>query len=296
VIAAADRALPPEESKAVGLTVEKCVPLGAKILGADMGLLLNDDERVPEVVLGALEENGVLVFPELGVDDAQLVAFAQRLGDPIGSGHTGAGRSGLNPEIYHVGFGDDLNNALYVKGAFNWHLDGSTDDIPSMASLLSGRALAAAGGDTQFVSTYAAYDRLTDEEKERFATTKVVHSAEAAYRKFDPNPSDEAIARLRKVAPKVHPLVWTHRTGRKSLVLGATASHIEGMDEGEGAAFLVELLEHATAPEFVFTHKWSVGDLVIWDNRGTLHRATHYAEDSGRRMHRVTLVGDEPIS
>jgi alpha-ketoglutarate-dependent taurine dioxygenase len=90
--------------------------------------------------------------------------------------------------------------------------------------------------------------------------------------------------------------VWTHRTGRKSLVLGATAGSIEGMDEEDGAALLSALLRRATEPEHVLTHRWSVGDLVIWDNRGTLHRATHYTEHSGRRMHRVTLVGDEPIS
>jgi alpha-ketoglutarate-dependent taurine dioxygenase len=279
----------------MSLTVERFTPLGAKILGADTDRLLND-ERVPEIVLGALEENGVVVFPELGVDDTQQVAFARRLGDLIGSGHTGAGRSDQNPEIYYVGFGDDLNNELYVKGAFNWHLDGSTDDIPSKASLLSGRSVAAEGGDTQFVSTYTAYDRLSDEEKEQFATTRVVHSAENAYRKIDPNPSDELIERLRRVAPKVHPLVWTHRTGRRSLVLGATAAHIEGMPEDEGVALLDELLARATEPEQVLTHNWSQGDLVIWDNRGTLHRATHYSEDSGRRMHRVTLIGDEPIA
>jgi alpha-ketoglutarate-dependent taurine dioxygenase len=279
----------------VSPTVEKCAPLGAKILGADIETLLND-ESIPELVLDALEENGLLVFPELGLDDAQQVAFAHRLGEPIGSGHTGAGRSDQNPEIYFVGFGDDLNNALYVKGAFNWHLDGSTDEIPSKASLLSCRSLAREGGDTQFVSTYLAYDRLSDEDKERFASIRVVHSAEAAYRMFDPNPSDELRARLRRVAPRTHPLIWTHRTGRKSLVLGATASHVEGMDPEEGRALLAELLARASEPEQVFTHKWSLGDLVMWDNRGTMHRATHYSEDSGRRMHRVTLVGDEPIA
>jgi alpha-ketoglutarate-dependent taurine dioxygenase len=183
-----------------------------------------------------------------------------------------------------------------VKGAFNWHLDGATEDIPSKASLLSGRMLPASGGDTQFVSTYVAYDRLTDKEKERLATTRVVHSIEHAYLLFDPDASPEVLTRLRSMRSKSQPLVWTHRTGRKSLVLGATADHIEGMDVEEGRALLDELFARATEPELVFTHEWALGDLVIWDNRGTLHRATHYAEDSGRRMHRVTLSGDEPIS
>jgi alpha-ketoglutarate-dependent taurine dioxygenase len=279
----------------MSLVVERCEPLGARILGVDIGQLL-DDEQLPGLVSGILEENGVVVFPELGADDAELVAFARRLGDPIGSGHTGAGRGGQSPEIYHVGFGDDLNNELYVKGAFNWHFDGSTDDVPSEASLLLACSLADKGGDTQFVSTYAAYERLSDEEKVRFGAIRVVHSAEAAYRKFDPNPSDDMVARLRKVIPRTHPLVWTHRTGRRSLVLGATASHVEGMNEEEGAALLNELLGRATGPAQVFSHIWSVGDVVIWDNRGILHRATYYSEESGRMMHRVTLKGDEPIA
>ena len=100
---------------------------------------------------------------------------------------------------------------------------------------------------------------------------------------------------LRSAPQRVHPLVWTHRSGRKSLVLGVTTSHVEGMDEAEGRQLLASLLDHATAPDRVYSHQWEVGDLVIWDNRGTLHRVTPYPEDSGRLMHRVTLVGDEPI-
>lgn len=277
----------------MGLSVTQLTPLGAELGGVSIDELLHDPE-LPAQVMAALEANGVVCFRALGLDDAQQVAFARRLGDPM-LGHTGAGRDKSAPEIYHVGFGPDLNNELYVKGAFFWHLDGSSDDIPSKASLLSGRRLATEGGDTQFVSTYAAYDRLSDDEKARFASVTVRHTPEAAYRWFDPDPSLEVVARLRKIPPRIHPLVWTHRDGRRSLVLGTTAESIVGMDPDEGAALLKELLARATAPEYVYTHKWTLGDLVIWDNRGTLHRATPYAEDSGRMMHRVTLAGDEPI-
>jgi alpha-ketoglutarate-dependent taurine dioxygenase len=278
------------------ITVEKFEPLGAAIVGADIGTLLSAD-GVPELVLGALEENGVLVFPELALDDDQQVAFSERLGGTVTKKGSGVyGRDAKHPEIYHVGFSDELNNVLQVKGAFFWHIDGTTDDIPSKASLLTARSLSATGGgDTQFVNTYVAYDRLSDAEQQHLAHLRVEHSLESAYRWFDPDPPADVVERLRSVEPKVHPLVWTHRSGRKSLVLGTTASRIEGLSDEDGAAILRDLLERATEPEQVFTHRWSVGDLVIWDNRGTLHRATAYAEDSGRMMHRVTLAGDEPI-
>jgi len=89
--------------------------------------------------------------------------------------------------------------------------------------------------------------------------------------------------------------VWTHRTGRKSLVLGASADCVVGMDLDEGRALLAELLERATVPENVYSHTWSVGDTVIWDNRGVLHRAAPYDPTSSRELLRTTVLGDEPI-
>jgi alpha-ketoglutarate-dependent taurine dioxygenase len=95
---------------------------------------------------------------------------------------------------------------------------------------------------------------------------------------------------------KEHPLVWRHASGRRSLVLGATAERIVGMSAAEGRALLDRLLEWATQPRFVYRHHWQVGDLVIWDNRGTMHRALPYSPTSNRVMHRTTLVGDEAIA
>lgn len=89
--------------------------------------------------------------------------------------------------------------------------------------------------------------------------------------------------------------MWTHRNGRKSLVLGASADYIVGMDRDEGRALLTELLAHATTPDKVYRHKWSVGDTVIWDNQGVLHRAAPYEPNSPRHMLRTTVLGDEPI-
>ena len=140
-----------------------------------------------------------------------------------------------------------------------------------------------------------AYDDLSDEEKERFGSLRVVHSLEASQRRVTPDPERGAAARWRRVPTHEHPLMWTHRTGRQSLVLGASADHIVGMDLDAGRALLDDLLERATGPEQVYSHKWSVGDTVIWDNRGVLHRAAPYDPHSPREMLRTTVLGDEPI-
>ena len=94
---------------------------------------------------------------------------------------------------------------------------------------------------------------------------------------------------------KEHPLVWRHRSGRRSLVLGATTDHVVGMEPDEGRALLDDLLHRATTPDRVYRHEWQVGDVVIWDNRGVLHRALPYDPTSPRDMHRTTFAGDEPI-
>jgi alpha-ketoglutarate-dependent taurine dioxygenase len=164
-----------------------------------------------------------------------------------------------------------------------------------MATLLAAHAVAESGGETEFASTYAAYDDLTEEEKERFATLRVVHTIEASQRLFNDDPSADEVALWRKRPSKEHPLVWTHASGRRSLVLGATTSHVVGMEPDQGRALLDDLLDRSTAPERVYRHEWSVGDMVIWDNRGVLHRACRYDPTSPRDMHRTTLSGDEVI-
>jgi alpha-ketoglutarate-dependent taurine dioxygenase len=92
-----------------------------------------------------------------------------------------------------------------------------------------------------------------------------------------------------------HPLVWRHRSGRKSLVLGMSVDHVVGLPEGESRALVDRLTAHATRPEIVYSHAWQVGDLLIWDNCGVMHRATPYDPSSGRLMHRTTLYGVERI-
>ncbi len=271
-------------------TTEKLTPtVGALVEGLDREHLLHDD-TVPAWTLDALEANGALVFRGLHLDDEAQVAFSRKLGtvEKLGKGE--------HPEIFRVTLDPAKNrSARYLKGTFDWHIDGCTEDIPIMATMLSAHAVAETGGETEFASSYAAYDDLTDDEKERFESIRVVHTIEASQRLHNPDPSPEEVENWRRRPPKVHPLVWTHRSGRKSLVLGATTDHVDGMDRDEGRALLDDLLARATAPDRVCRHSWQVGDVVIWDNRGVLHRACPYDATSPRDMHRTTFAGDEPI-
>jgi alpha-ketoglutarate-dependent taurine dioxygenase len=204
--------------------------------------------------------------------------------------------SGEHPEIFRVTLDPKKNPAAaYLRGTFDWHIDGCTDDVPIMATVLVAHDVAESGGETEFASTYAAFDDLSDDEKERFGSLRVVHTIEATQRLVNNNPTPDELALWRSRPSKEHPLVWTHRSGRRSLVLGATADHVVGMEPEEGRALLDDLVARSTTTDRIYRHEWSVGDMVIWDNRGVLHRACRYDPTSPRDMHRTTLTGDEVI-
>ena len=272
------------------VTIEKLsATVGAEIVGVD-GEQLLADEALPGWTLDALDTNGALIFRDLHIDDATQIVFSKKLGRVVTLG------SGEHPEIFRVTLDPAKNPAAtYLRGTFDWHIDGCTDDVPIMATLLTAHAVAESGGETEFASTYAAYDDLTDDEKERCLSLRVVHTMEASQRLVNDDPSPDELALWRSRPSKEHPLVWTHQSGRRSLVLGATASHVAGMDPEESRALLADLLARSTTPDRIYRHEWSVGDMVIWDNRGVLHRACRYDPNSPRDMHRTTLHGDEPI-
>jgi alpha-ketoglutarate-dependent taurine dioxygenase len=267
--------------------------VGAQISGVDADRLRSDDE-LPESLLVALDAHGVLVFHDLDLNPEDQVAFCSKLGDiDYSEGH--------HPVIgiYRVSLDVTKNSsAEYLHGTFDWHIDGCTPlrgECPQMATLLSAKAVARTGGETEFASTYAAYDDLDDEDQRLVEGLRVVHSLEASQRKRHPSPTEEQLARWRARPVSEHPLVWNHRSGRKSLVLGASADHVVDMDLDEGRALLDRLLDQATRRERTYQHHWAVGETVIWDNRGVLHRALPYASDSPREMLRTTVLGDEPI-
>ena len=267
--------------------------IGAEVHGVDGAQMAKDPDLAKEI-LATLEENGVLVFRGLYLDPEDQVAFCRHLGevDCSASHHP-------VPGIFRVTLDTKKNaNAAYLHATFHWHIDGCTpedDEAPQMATVLSAIAVSDAGGQTEFASTYAAYDDLDDGDKERVDRLRAVYSLEASQRLVTPDPTDEELARWRARKTSEFPLVWTHRDGRKSLVIGASCDHVVGMEPAESRALLDDLLERATRPERVYRHEWSVGDTVIWDNRGVLHRAIPYEQTSPREMLRTTILGDEPI-
>jgi alpha-ketoglutarate-dependent taurine dioxygenase len=235
-----------------------------------------------------LVDRGVLVFKELHLTDEQQVTLASHLGALRAEGEKG---------IFKITLDQGANaQADYLKGSFNWHLDGTHDDVPIFASLLSGRRLSREGGQTEFANSYRAYEELPQAMKDRIADLKVVHSFAASMRRAGVEPTPATQAHWDSIGDKTHNLVWRHVSGRKSLVIGCHASHVVGMDPAESEALLDELLRWTTQDRFVYLHQWSVGDLLIWNNTGVLHRVTPYALDSGRMMHRTTLLGEEAFA
>ncbi len=271
------------------ITTRKLGNVGAEVIGVESEQLLKD-QTLPAACMGALGLHGVLVFHALHIDDDTQIAFSKMLDD------VGKAEPAESPRIYLVSLDPTKSHtAAYTRGTFYWHIDGAQDDVPTKATTLSAHVIAATGGETEFASTYAAYDDLTAAEKERCEGLRVLHTFESSQRLVNPDPSPEELARWREKPDKEHPLVWRHRSGRCSLVIGATASHVVGMDRDEGRALLADLLERATTPDRVYRHEWAVGDLVIWDNTGVMHRACPYDPSSAREMHRTSMSGDEPI-
>ncbi len=237
-----------------------------------------------------LEQRGVLVFPQIGFSDEEQIAFTETLGTfaPEARGE----------KLYKVSLDTQVNKqADYLKGSLYWHLDGTMNEVPILASLLQSVALGNPDeGDTEFCNTYAAYDDLPDEDKAEIADLRVMHSAWNTLFYYDPEPSAKTLKQMMAIGDRELPLVWTHKSGRKSLVLGATARHITDIDYTRSAELLVRLRDWATQPQFTYRHKWTVGDLVIWDNTGTMHRATPYDPSSGRLLQRTKLEGEEPFA
>jgi len=241
-----------------------------------------------EALRHLLKARGVLLFPQIALSDEQQVALARSMGALREEGADG---------IFKITLDRKANErADYLKGSFLWHMDGTHDDVPVFASLLSGRVLSSTGGQTAFANSYAAYEALPAETKARIDRLQVVHSVEVSMTRAGIEPTPSNLAYWRSLPDKVHPLVWNHDSGRRSLVLGCHASHVIGLPHAEGEALLQELLDWTTRPEFVYRHEWRVGDLLIWDNTGVLHRAEPYALDSGRLMHRTTLLGEEAFA
>ncbi len=236
-----------------------------------------------------LEQRGVVFFRGMNITDEHQVAIAKTLGKIV----DGEGEGG----IYKISLDESVNaRARYLQGSLFWHVDGSLQPYPNLGALLRAVKLSESGGQTEFSNTYAAYDALPNEEKQAIENLRVVHSAERSQYYVRPEMSYEEVAFWQQSPTKSCPLVWTHQSGRKSLLLGASCDYVEGVSVEESRALLARLRDWSTQPQFVYQHQWQVGDLLIWSNTGTMHRALPYSLDSGRLMHRTILAGEEPLN
>jgi alpha-ketoglutarate-dependent taurine dioxygenase len=264
--------------------------VGAEVLDVDIDRLLHDED-LPDAIVDALEDNGALLFRGLHIDDETQIAFSRKLGD------LETMQFNKIPEIMVINLDPGASHEEYFLGNVNWHIDGATSQsAPPKTTVLSAHKVSPVGGETEFASSYAAYDALSDEEKERFSTLRVHCSTEAIMRKAFADPTEEQLARWQTSTGVDQPLVWTHQSGRRSLIIGAIVDYILGMELEEGRALISDLVDRATTPDRVFEHTWTVGDMVMWDNTGVLHRAMPYDPKSGRAMHRCTVAGTESIA
>jgi alpha-ketoglutarate-dependent taurine dioxygenase len=269
------------------MRVEEIQPaIGCRVLNTKAQLL---DGSLAGDIRQLLELRGVLVFPQVDLSAEEQVAFTETLGN-----HAPDTPDGSALRLVY----DPATNSSseYLKGSFFWHFDGYMNEVPILASILGAKILSPIGGETEFCNTYAAYEALPDERKQQLEGLCAVHALAAAQLSVEPEPSYETFQKWLCVNRNTLPIVWKHRSGRKSLVIGNSAVNIVGMDPLEGLDLLIWLRDWATQERFRYTHRWSVGDVVMWDNTGTLHRARPYPLDSGRLMHRTKVAGEEPFA
>ncbi|HET8531905.1 MAG TPA: TauD/TfdA family dioxygenase [Methylomirabilota bacterium] len=263
---------------------------------------VRDEETLARIRAG-MDEFAVLVFRDQIWTDAEHLDFAQRLDGRL---HTKLGISALQKNRFgNEALGDisnldesgeimksDNRRRMYGLGNRLWHTDASFQDPPGRYSMLSAKVVPPVDADTEFADMRAAYDALPDGEKARLEGLRVHHSIAYSRQTLGFEFSENEQEALKGA---VHPLVRTiPRSGRRSLYLASHASRIIDWPVPEGRLLLRELIDHATQPRFVYRHQWRVGDLVIWDNRATMHRARPFDDARYRReLRRVTTLDVE---
>ena len=252
----------------------------------------------------AMDKFAVLVFHGQDITDEQQMAFALNFGErEEARGGTVVKQAdyrlttGLN-DVSNLGkdgkvLPRDSRAALFNLGNWLWHSDSSFRPIPAKFSLLSARVVNPKGGNTEFADMRAAYDALDDEMKAEIEDMICEHSL--MYSRGSLGFLDYTDEEKEMFKPVLQRLVRTHPVhGRKSLYLSSHAGAIKGMSVPEGRLLLRDLTDHATQPEFVYVHKWTLHDLVMWDNRQTMHRVRRYDQSQPRDMRRATVAGTEP--
>jgi alpha-ketoglutarate-dependent 2,4-dichlorophenoxyacetate dioxygenase len=275
---------------------------GGDVVNVDLSKPL--DQAAMDKIQAALDKYAVLIFHGSKLSEEEQIAFAERFGPLEGQNGVLATNvaARVSRKLVDISNLDENNSVLstqdrrrmFALGNQLWHTDSSFKKTPAKYSLLHAHTVTPEGGETQFVDTRVAYDALPEKMKLRIEALQAEHSIFVSRGKLG---FSEFSEEERRTYPPVHrSLVRLHPgSGRKALYLASHASHIVGQPVPDGRMLIHELMEHATQPQFVYTHKWMPGDLVIWDNRCTMHRGRPYDEVNHRRdMRRATVADLDP--
>ena len=274
--------------------------IGLEIRGLDLARPL--DPATLQQIRDLWARHLVLLFPGQSLTEDQQIAFTRNFGELDPSFVEADKRSTRNPEVLRIANVDEQGNKLAADHPIQryfanlttlWHTDGSYRAVPSFASMLHALEVTPAGGETCFANAIAAYEALPEDLLREVEGRHMVHSYEFT-RHFEPTLPPLTREERDAQPPVTHPLVRRHADGRRSLYLsGNVAYYVGGMALEEGKRLHARLLDWVTQPRFVYEHKWTRGDVVLWDNRPTLHRVRPYDTKYRRVLQRTELKGTE---
>ena len=277
--------------------------IGVSIDGIDLSNLDSDTfQKIKKLWLEYL----VIVFPNQNISDEVHIEFGKRFGE-LEVHPSLSHRSSRNPEIYRVSNVDENGDIIpnketswqYLKQSWLWHTDSSFRKIPSNGSILHGISTTNEGGNTLFANMYKAYEDLDQSLKNKIKNLKVIHDHDYIISLSNELSKRKNKGNYDKLDPVIHPLVRRHPSTKKpSLFLSPhTMVSIQNYDNKKGRELLDLLTDHSIQPQYVYKHSWTNHDIVMWDNRCTMHSVEPFDNNNIKRiMHRVTLVGDlEPI-
>ena len=283
---------------------EKLHPtIGAKVQGIDLSILSDDNiYQINNLWMKYL----ILLFPDQDISDEVHINFGRKFGQ-LEKHPSLSHRSSKNPEIYRVSNVSEEGEIIpskntswqYLKQSWLWHTDSSFREIPSKGSILHGISTTRKGGSTYFANMYEAYNDLDENTKESINNLSVIHDHDYIINLSSELKSKQNKGSYEHLPPVKHPLVQVHPvTRKKSLFLSPhTMVNIDGFNKIEGRKLLDELIDHSVQSKYVYKHEWNDNDIIMWDNRCTMHSVEPFDNNTIKRiMHRVTLVGEnKPI-
>jgi taurine dioxygenase len=277
-------------------STQKTPHIGAEVHGIDLAHPLPD--RAFSRLLEFFHRHAVIFLRGQRISPEQFAAFSARFGE-LDIHHMTEHTLPHAPQVRVLSnVKKDGRSVGIARGGMHWHSDLSYKTVPAMATLLYAIDCPPEGADTQFADMCGAYDQLSDEIKTRIRGKRAVHDRNFRYSMLYPNRPPFTAEQLAKVPPVTHPLVRRHpATGKSALFVAKDlVSGIVGMEDAAARQLVDELEAFATRRELVYSHKWQVGDVLIWDNRCTLHRATPYDNKYDRTLYRTQVKGEVPVA